>query len=92
MMPNTAQNNAFDVFPNPAKQIVNIRYKAMEKENIQIVISDLSGKEVYNKALTANAGDNEESIHLNGFNSGMYFCTIKSNNTIVGTKKLVVLE
>jgi hypothetical protein len=86
------QNANFDLFPNPAKQIVNIRYKSNEKENIQIVICDLSGKEVYNKTMSANAGENEESINLNGFTNGMYFCTIKSNNTLIGTKKLVVLD
>jgi agmatine/peptidylarginine deiminase len=86
------QNANFDLYPNPAKQIVNIRYKSSEKENIKIVICDLSGKEVYNKTISASAGDNEESINLNGFIRGMYFCTIKSNDTLIGTKKLVVLE
>ncbi|MCX6187331.1 MAG: agmatine deiminase family protein [Bacteroidetes bacterium] len=86
-------NNIFEMFPNPAKQLVSLKFTASEKESIQIIITDLSSKEVYSKLVQNTvAGANEETINLNGFNSGMYFCTIKSNDTVIGTKKLVVME
>ncbi len=69
------------VFPNPAKDIVNIN----NVPNANIIINDISGKTVYTKN---NCSENEK-INISNLNSGIYFIRIENNNEVF-TKKLIV--
>ncbi len=88
-----AKKIVFDIYPNPASQQVKIKFDAIDNNDISIAINDISGKEIYSKYLPKlYTGINEESISLNGLNTGMYFCVIKSNNAIIASKKLIVIQ
>ncbi|HTN45907.1 MAG TPA: T9SS type A sorting domain-containing protein [Flavipsychrobacter sp.] len=68
-------NNVFSIFPNPTKGLVNIHWKNGVSGNAQIIISDLSGRMVYNKNAATNAAT---QINLNNLNQGVYFIKINT--------------
>jgi len=79
---NNVDNNISDVtiYPNPVTDILNIR----NTDDSQIIISDLSGKVLYNK----QSYNNIESIDFSNFNTGIYIVTVKTNDKVT-TKKVV---
>ncbi|MDD5570797.1 MAG: CocE/NonD family hydrolase [Bacteroidales bacterium] len=80
----SADDNKTEVFPNPAKNILNIK----SGENIsQIIIYDIAGSVIYK----SYEKENNTKVDLSGFEKGMYFVKIvfgKEDNTIV--RKIVV--
>lgn len=73
--------NTISIFPNPAKDLVNIS----NVPNANISINDISGKTIYTKN---NCSENEK-INISNLNSGIYFIRIENNNEVF-TKKLIV--
>lgn len=57
--------NMISLFPNPAKEVLNIRTTAPVKE---ISITDINGKIVYKRAFS-------EKVDLSGFRTGIYLLT-----------------
>jgi len=70
-----------NIYPNPAKSIVNIN----SIYNADIVISDITGKIVLSK----NKCPETERIDVSNFKSGIYFVKILNSNDII-SKKLII--
>lgn len=68
-----------EVFPNPAKNQINVVFDI--KDNVQISIVDLSGKIVYQKQ-TNSYGFNKQVIDIGNLQPGVYTIVVKSDNTI----------
>lgn len=72
------------IYPNPAKDLLSV--KTSKNAKIDVIISDVLGKDVYKKQnFTTN------SINLSSFNNGVYF--VKFYNTefnLVETRKLII--
>jgi hypothetical protein len=74
-------DNSFLIFPNPSKDIFNIK----TDENIsEVFIFDITGKNVLRKSVT----DKEFFVNLSAFQSGVYFMAAKGEKG-VSTGKLL---
>ena len=75
-----------DLFPNPNSGDFSIVSKA-EKENLQIIIYDVNGKQVLSASVAT-----ENFVYLLSLKltNGIYFVTIKNNQNEIITKKMVV--
>lgn len=73
------------IFPNPAKQIVNIKLENLDKESAIIKIHNLLGETI----LEERTSSDNISLNLNNINSGVYFVTVSIGNT-QSTQKLVI--
>jgi len=82
---NEFETTTFSVYPNPSKGIFNISTKIPE---FNFSIYDVTGKLILkqDKAKTTN---NNYSLDISNYTSGVYFLTITSQNTKV-TKKLLL--
>ena len=70
----------FSIFPNPTKDIVNIK---SNKNNIEkLSISDITGKQILEKRLIQQ----KEIIDLSNFKSGIYIVSIQTDRKIFKTK------
>ncbi len=81
---NSVKENAEDVFvvyPNPAKEFVNIKLPAV---NFELRIMDLTGNELYKV-------NNVNKIDVRDLDAGIYFIEVKSDKKII-TKKIIVSE
>jgi len=81
--------NTFNVSPNPANGNATIALTGNSGAEVAISIVDLTGKEVYNTALSALNGSATISVDTQKFGNGLYMVTVSSNGSAV-TKKLVV--
>ncbi|HPF11555.1 MAG TPA: T9SS type A sorting domain-containing protein [Flavobacteriaceae bacterium] len=74
------QSNQFSIYPNPARDYVNIT--SVNSGEKQVQIFDVLGKQVMNQTVT-------NGLNISKLNSGIYLVKISQGNTSE-TKKLVV--
>ena len=76
-------SNAMDIYPNPARDIVNLALPAGETYNVKI--TNLLGAVVYNETISKE----KASINLGNAARGVYFITVESKTEKV-TRKVVL--
>ena len=70
---NDNELTSINIFPNPAKDVLNI--KGLNAENLDLSIYNVLGKEIISSSLNSN-----NSIDVSSFQSGMYFLKFKGIN------------
>lgn len=78
-----SEDSLMEVFPNPAKDRVNIRFA--EAGEALIRIYDMTGRLVYSTNSTAQA----LSISISGFRGGIYTVLVQQNNNIF-TQRIII--
>ncbi|MBX7093827.1 MAG: T9SS type A sorting domain-containing protein [Flavobacteriales bacterium] len=82
----------FFLTPNPSKDMVNLTFELVNGGDVQIHVSDVSGKVVYNEGIKGLApGLRTTRLETNQFTNGVYYITITSGR-VVSTRKLVVMH
>ncbi len=83
---NVAVNNSLlSVYPNPAKDQINIDLSSMNTSDASVKIMNANGTLVYEGRTTQN----NETINTSSFNRGMYLVQVSSGNN-VSNKKIVI--
>ncbi len=72
-----------------ANGLYNVDMKNVIASTTGIAVYDLTGKEVFNAPLSVKANTINEEVSLN-LNKGIYIVTIKGNESILSSKKIVV--
>lgn len=83
--------NGVSIYPVPAKESVSFGFASALDDKTNIVISDLSGRVVYNQNFSAIAAGSVITVDLSAFASGAYLYTITSGAQS-GNGKFVVAE
>ena len=78
-----------DIFPNPSRDIFNLSFNSVIKQDIEISIYSLIGEKVYEKFIKGYYGDFSTSFDLKLFGSSMYLLEIKSNQLLMKRKLIV---
>ena len=85
----TTELNGVSLYPNPANSETNVNFYLQTKSDVNIVVTDLSGKTVSSLELSnVLTGSNSAKIDCASLNSGVYYVTINTANSTV-TKKFV---
>jgi hypothetical protein len=73
------------IYPNPAKNIVNISLENIDSKKATILLMDTKGDIINSKQIIMNAGTNNTSLNLTNLPSGTYSVAIidSKNNSIV---------
>ncbi len=73
-------HDGFTLFPNPAKGSLNLRgtFASGSNETYTITITDMLGREVYNKQTTATLGKVNEQVLLDDIANGSYLLSVRS--------------
>lgn len=79
------------LYPNPASTFTLLDIISVEDQNIQISISDLSGKTIQSTSFSLTAGSNTIQIDISDLASNIYFITANSSTNTV-TKKIVIIN
>lgn len=79
------------VFPNPAtNENVNLLFSSNTNlSDVNVVISDLTGKQVANQLIEVESGLNTYALETKELTSGLYFVTIQNGSNSV-TQKLII--
>lgn len=80
------KNNSISLYPNPSKGIVTIDLHELPLKNIQLSVSEISGRSVYVSKLNS---DNKIYLDMTSFNRGIYFITITGLD-IFEVKKIII--
>ena len=75
-----ASSKDINIFPNPTSGIMNIKWDNLVNEDAQIVVTDVTGREVYSSVISINNNAGQTSVDVSSLVNGLYFVTIKSEN------------
>ena len=76
------------VFPNPASDEVNLEFNVVEGDPCKVVITDMNGKEIFNKTFTEE-GQHAEKVRIDQDKKGVYFVTMQDGHRSV-VKKIII--
>jgi hypothetical protein len=79
-----AAASVFTVYPNPAASQITIESENGKAQSL--VITDLSGKRVYESKLSTT----KTVVDVSGFAAGMYICTVTGDNGFIYNQKLLI--
>lgn len=82
----TAGTQTFEIYPNPAKDRIYVRWYSPNKQNVNVILSNITGK-VIQHVTRENIGGNE--IIFTQLQPGLYFITTESDNN-KQTHKVIV--
>jgi len=77
------------IYPNPAQNVINIKYWGKGKKETTVEIFDIYGRQV---SKTSVIMQNPISLSILELPNGMYYCVVKNNNNVVAVQKLAVLK
>ena len=81
--------SSFDVFPNPASDVVSINLDLNEKANMLIDVTDITGKQVAVVMNESQSGIVRKQFHTEALSNGNYIIRLQVNGKTV-TKKLSI--
>lgn len=79
---------SIQLFPNPASQFVHINTNLPAGANSEIIVTDISGKNI----LTNKRLSNQQQISVSDLPAGIYFIGLTVDSQIVSLKKLTVIH
>jgi hypothetical protein len=83
------ENGSFKVYPNPFADVINLQINANVSDKMIIEVTNLQGKQVFNRELIIYIGESRvELFELNQLSSGVYNLTVTLGNTS-STQKIV---
>jgi hypothetical protein len=86
----TIIEDKFMIYPNPARDMVNVNYGLETDQNVSIEIYNMIGNKVFEQELGfKGASTHNEQINITGLSNGLYFLRITAGNSQI-TQKLKV--
>ena len=76
-------------YPNPVLETVSLQFESNQKMDAQVVLSDLTGRNVLTKNTTVENGVNQLNVNMNTLSHGIYFLQLKNNGKILFAQKVV---
>ncbi|HEU4791537.1 MAG TPA: T9SS type A sorting domain-containing protein, partial [Flavobacterium sp.] len=80
--------NDFVLYPNPNKGDFNIRFSSSNTTNVQVFVTDMLGRKIYQKDFE-NTGDFNQNIQLKNAAAGTYIVTVVDGDR-KGVSKIIV--
>jgi Secretion system C-terminal sorting domain len=77
------------VAPNPVSERLNISFESNETFDAQIVISDLTGRQMSVQNAATLRGPNNIDVDMSSLHSGIYFVQLRQFNRLLFTEKVV---
>lgn len=80
--------NNVSVFPNPVNNEASLSITSQEPATLDVFVSDLSGKAMYQAQVNTVAGSNNFPLNVNTLSNGIYLIYITDGNNVY-TQKLI---
>jgi hypothetical protein len=68
------------LFPNPAMENLNLKFKSDYELNMEVIIYDVSGNNLASFNMDPRKGWNDYSIDLSSFKEGMYILSLTNDH------------
>lgn len=83
------ENSVYNVYPNPANNVLNIDFSSDNKDIVTIKIIDIIGRVVFQLNDKKSTSVYHRQISLNSIEKGVYFAIIESNGKIYSQKIVI---
>jgi hypothetical protein len=80
---------AVKIAPNPVSERLNVNFESNEQFTAQIVVSDITGRQISAKNVDILRGPNNLDVNMSNVNSGIYFVQMRQANRLLFTEKVV---
>jgi len=81
----------FAIYPNPAKQNITLQWENTTPQNVQVLLTDVTGKQIWSNTFFTNSGSASQEIQLPALANGLYFVRVSgSNGKVFSTRKLFI--
>lgn len=80
-------NTKFSIYPNPAKDVVNLQFSNIANINTTMIVTDIAGKTIFKKQITAANG--KVAVNTTNLTNGTYFVHIIINNETLVSKLII---
>jgi hypothetical protein len=74
------------IYPNPARDYINIRFLSANKGDVTLNIFNLEGKLILNRIISDLSPGKEIQINTSSFNQGIYFIQLYNKEKINNIK------
>ena len=80
------QETYLNILPNPTLSIFKLTYESTTTKNDELVVTNQLGEIVISKNIKTTSGKNSIEINVENLSNGIYFVTLKNNNSYSTTK------
>lgn len=77
------------IYPNPNQGVFTMNIFSLTQQEIDVAVTDLTGKVVHKELMYCSNGENSKEIKLENLQNGLYLVSIRKGNEVV-TKKLFI--
>jgi hypothetical protein len=88
-MKSTSQIKNLDVYPNPSRDIFNIRFVSEKIQELSIKVLNVYGELVFEENIGKFIGEFTKSLDLSMSPKGIYILEIKNDDNFI-SKKIVI--
>jgi len=90
--PSSGGQNSITLYPNPASDIVTLRFDQTSSSAInKVTVYDVTGTKMVAKSVGEN-GQQQLQFHVEEWPTGVYFCTVDTENGAIAEKLIVTEE
>lgn len=83
----------WQIMPNPSTGTFVVVLEALAEEDIQLSVTDVSGRTLYQEVLTMVPGTNRQTVRLKGtVSAGMYQVNVRRSDGTMQAKPLFIVE
>jgi spore germination protein len=88
----TSADSVIKIYPVPVSVSFTLEYVLTQKEKVSICVYDSRGRKIITAAdAERDAGFNSEWVSMEGIGSGVYFVTLRTSDSVI-TRKIVVIK
>jgi parallel beta-helix repeat protein len=82
--------DAFSIYPNPASNNISLQLNNAGNDALTVIFYNALGEKV--KLVNTSAGGGPVTVNIAGFQAGLYYVKIFTNNKEIGTKSFIKAE
>jgi len=91
--PESTNRRYITLYPNPAKDELNIRYYVTYTDRVSVEIHDMMGRKISSREFVPEEGGfNAAELSLNSLPAGNYIVSLKQGSRIIGRSNLMVIK
>jgi len=76
------RNSTTILYPNPADDLLQIRFETVKEGNVYLEIADIQGRILQREYTTSQTGSNHWLINISRLPAGLYICRLKNRNIL----------
>ncbi len=86
----SADENDLNIYPNPAKDNLNVNYHSNEASTLSIKVIDMLGNVIVKEEKQVTEGNNDLQLQLSDLSNGIYFINVDGKG--ISQKRKIVIE